>query len=146
MSPLEEIASNDQKLLAFAEELAHEFGHSIELSPSLLSPLSRCLRAHLSIEEDILFPAAERLAGEPRYRVTAALRREHHVLRSLLGEIHKDLLLGDRAAAVGDALEFTASLRLHLEKEECLLYSVVGHGLDGASDDIRRLIDTHGPK
>lgn len=98
-----------------------------------LTAFARGVRTHIRIEEEILFPVAERVVQDPEYGLTAALRREHGALRNLLGEIERALGHDDRAALAGNLRELQAALRLHLTKEEQVLYPLVERTLGSST-------------
>jgi iron-sulfur cluster repair protein YtfE (RIC family) len=98
-----------------------------------LTVLARRVRSHLRIEEEVLFPAVERLVGDATYPVTSALRREHDVFRSMLGDIERGLAAGRLVALAGDLRELEAAIRIHTAKEEQVVYPMVDRLLSPAT-------------
>lgn len=94
-----------------------------------LTAFARRLRAHLRIEEEVLFPPVEHIVKSPALLATAALRREHDLFRGLLAEVEAS----SSSAALGNLRELQAALRLHVEKEEKLLYPTVDRLLSSTS-------------
>jgi hemerythrin-like domain-containing protein len=90
-----------------------------------LSALAGRLRQHLRIEEEQLFPAAERLVDDPSFHLTATLRREHDVLRGLLAEVEQELARDNFAGARGNLSELATTLVLHQRKERQVLFPML---------------------
>ena len=90
--------------------------------------LASALRAHLADEEAHLFPRIEALVGDPQFSVTASLRRQHEVLRSLLEVFEEDLRRSDVRAGRNDLRELEAALTLHAAAEERALHPLLGSG------------------
>lgn len=108
---------------------------------SALDALARRLRRHLRIEEEVLFGAVDRVVQDPRYPITATLRREHDVLRELLADCEHALAAGNRAGAAGNLRELEVSLRLHEHKEAQVLYPMAEHALGNDPQAIALLLD-----
>src|SRR4051812_32610520 len=92
------------RLLALLDAALRELAEGDDATPTITA-FARRLRAQLRIEEELLFPAAERIVQDVGYPPTAALRREHEVFARLLGDVERDLARADRDAAMGDLRE-----------------------------------------
>lgn len=121
-------------------ELASECGRS-----PALDRIALLLRSHLRLEEEVLFPAVERVVQDPGFHLTATLRREHQALRALLAEVEYDRAHDNRDGAVGTLREFDAALRIHDEKERRVLYPMAARFLADTTDpELAALLDeTH---
>ncbi len=85
-------------------------------SPSF-NEFAKRLRAQLRAEEDVVFAALEAMGRADCSRLIASLRREHWALRSLLADVERELVQGNRRGAVGNLLELGAALRTHERRE-----------------------------
>ena len=87
----------------------------------LFDELACGLERHMLAEENVLFPAFERVTGMMGGPVPV-MHQEHAELRALLGRISDALAAGD-ADTAGDALdEAVQLLRQHNMKEEHIIY------------------------
>lgn len=119
---LEAVGQDHNRLPALVLAAIQDVERTDLLSRSLIAPLARDLLAHFHREEVELFPRTELVTGDLLWSETASLRREHLVLRELLGDIEASLVRRDRAGARGNLLELATSLRLHCDREN-ILYS-----------------------
>jgi iron-sulfur cluster repair protein YtfE (RIC family) len=123
MRPLLQAFSRDHShLLALAAAARRELAGPPAPGSPCFAALALRLRRHLRFEEDLLFPAIERLVGDPDFHLTATLRREHQLLRRLLGDVEEALVLHNHAGALGNLFELEAAMRTHEGKEQRVLY------------------------
>ena len=93
------------------------------------------LERHIRIEEDLVFPAFERLARMPAEAgPTAVMRVEHRAIERLLAAVGDKLAQGRDAS--GEAAELQRTLEAHNMKEESVLYPMTDSlaGPDGARE------------
>jgi iron-sulfur cluster repair protein YtfE (RIC family) len=79
------------------------------------------LERHIVVEEEVLFPAFEALAGAAAAGPTRVMRAEHAEIRRLMAELRAQLAPAGALPATPFA-ELTALLRAHNGKEERVLY------------------------
>ena len=82
------------------------------------------LERHIAVEEEILFPAFEALAGGAARGPLHVMRMEHGEIRTLMAEIAAALEGGAEARATPLAA-LTARLYAHNGKEERILYPAI---------------------
>lgn len=128
MSTLHAVHRDHNHLLALASAAGSALRGG-DRSP--LDALAVRLRRHLRLEEEQLFPAAERLVEDPRFHLTATLRREHGMLRAILAGVEAELAHDNLAGAIGDLRELASALGLHERKERELLYPMLERRLGG---------------
>ena len=88
---------------------------------SLFAKFRAGLERHIRIEEDLVFPAFERLARMPADAgPTAVMRVEHRAIERLLAEVADKLAQGQEATA--EVAELQRVLGAHNVKEESVLY------------------------
>jgi hemerythrin-like domain-containing protein len=93
----------------------------------MLARLARQFETHMVAEEESLFPALERALPETAASL-APLRAEHAELRALLASL--TALIGSRSSGARDEQvvvqwkDFAALLRIHVRKEEAVVFSV----------------------
>jgi hemerythrin-like domain-containing protein len=98
----------------------------------------RGLRHHISVEEELLFPALERDGGLRReFGPTGVMISEHRAIESLLDQLGRIFSGGTDAQADGAARmsELTAILEAHDAKEEMVLYPMADRVIDTAERD-----------
>lgn len=90
------------------------------------------LERHIVWEEEILFPAAARLAPPLAHGPIAVMRDEHRAIRSAKREAFAALRAGDGATAKDAVGRMLAVLAPHNQKEEMILYPACDELLAGA--------------
>ena len=124
---LERFTSEHRHVVALIDAALRELDESLERSA--LDALGATLREHLRFEEQTIFPAVERLVGEPDFHLTATLRREHVALRVLLDEVERERHRDNRPGAIGNLRELAAALVAHERKERHVLYQMAERAL-----------------
>lgn len=104
-----------------------------------LAEFDRRLERHIVWEEDILFPAAARLAPPLADGPIAVMRAEHRAIRALKTAARAALEAGDAVAARARVAEMLDVLGPHNRKEEQILYPMCDRVLDGAG--VRAVLD-----
>ncbi len=99
--------------------------HASPQSEDALASLARRLRERIRLEEQSLFPAIERLVGDPQFPQTQRMRRQHAVLLDLVRGIERALQEGKFTVAAGDLRELKAALHAHLEEERRVLLPIL---------------------
>jgi iron-sulfur cluster repair protein YtfE (RIC family) len=117
---LQQLTRDHHRTLALIAAAQREL--SLPGSPRSLTELGRRLRAHLRLEEELIFGAVEALVGDPGFHVTATLRREHQALRALFADVEAELARDNRAGAWGNLRELATSLAVHERKEHDVLF------------------------
>ena len=98
---------------------------------------SSALEHHFSMEEDILFPAFERVTGNSA-GPTAVMRMEHKQMREV-GQAMAQALEGhDAAGFLGHADTLQILMGQHNLKEESILYPMADRALSPARDALLR--------
>jgi iron-sulfur cluster repair protein YtfE (RIC family) len=80
------------------------------------------LERHIAVEEELLFPAFERLTDGGGGGPTHVMRVEHAELRRLMAEIAATLVRGGREGPTTPLAALTARIYAHNGKEERILY------------------------
>ena len=92
-----------------------------EEAAARLAAFREALEAHLTLEEERLFPALE--AAEPHAQgPTAVMRQEHRHMRALAEELGQALAARDRERYLGAAETLLVLMQQHNAKEEHVLY------------------------
>jgi len=97
----------------------------------IVQRITEALSVHASIEEEIFYPAARRIAGDD---VLEALE-EHHLVKLTLGELEGMDPSHERYAAKVTVL--IENVRHHVEEEESELFPAIRERLD--KDDLREI-------
>jgi hemerythrin-like domain-containing protein len=129
----EALTREHHRLLALLDGAVRELTTGEDDAMKAVTSFARRLRAQLRIEEEVLFPAAERVVQDNEFATTTALRREHAVFKKLLAAIEQDLERGQRGAAAGDLCELRAALRLHLDKARQIVFPMVERRLQATT-------------
>lgn len=95
----------------------------------LFDDLACGLERHMQVEEQVLFPAFERVTGM-RGGPVPVMHQEHVQLRALLGGISDALAAADVDTAGGALDEAVELLRQHNTKEEHIIYPRTDQALD----------------
>lgn len=114
------------------------------ITPERFRVLVARVRNHIRVEEEVLFPVFERLSGLHREGPTALLRREHELVRDLLGRIADALQAPPQPEETRRLLRrLGALLEDHARREETLLYAVCDRMLSPSQRDevVRALED-----
>jgi hemerythrin-like domain-containing protein len=115
---------------------AEEFGRLHGLARDLIAALKR----HISVEEQILFPALE--SKTTNNEATNAMRLEHRQLESMLEQLKPLLTVAELwtgiKAVEGQEIEPGALLRSHENKEHDVLYPLADQQL--GAEDARALV------
>jgi hypothetical protein len=99
---------------------------------ALVSGLARQFATHMTAEDDSLFPSLAAALPETE-RSLEPLRAEHAELRAILASLAA-LLDSPRSSARDEQIvvqwrDFAALLRIHIRKEEALVFNVAEHAL-----------------
>ncbi|MBI2893739.1 MAG: DUF2249 domain-containing protein [Deltaproteobacteria bacterium] len=100
------------------------------------------LDRHIVAEEQILFPAFERMTGMTMGGPTAVMRSEHVEIRGLMARIAGAIHVGDGAGAQGALQQLGQVLGMHNVKEEQILYPMTDQAAGGErerDDLVKRL-------
>jgi iron-sulfur cluster repair protein YtfE (RIC family) len=103
------------------------------------------LRRHISMEEQILFPAIEDKTGAGDYGPTFAMRQEHRQIEHGLERLKHLVTVEERWTAIqaieGQEIDLSALLRSHDGKEEAVLYPMADQilGASAAKDLVARM-------
>ena len=100
----------------------------------------KALRAHFSMEEDVLFPAFEMatgMSGGP----TAVMRVEHDQMRAVLDQMAADAADGDFESVADNGDTLLMLIQQHNVKEENILYPMTEARLAGAWAGLAARVD-----
>lgn len=103
---------------------------SLEHIQSLSSLLASALESHASIENEILFPALEKVLGRD-----GPLEVMHHEHDEIAATFRSVLTCDDVARARSLVRHVLQVAREHFEKEEVVLFPMAERALDGAALD-----------
>jgi len=120
------------ELFAKAENLAAESKWS-DLSAAFKAVVDEIER-HLKREENVLFPAAERVMGSSG-GPTQVMRMEHGQMRDLIESLSKVAALEDKDEFLGEAETLLVLMQQHNMKEEQILYPMIDRMLGEQSDN-----------
>jgi len=81
----------------------------------------RAIRHHFAMEEEVLFPAVEEIAGSGM-GPTQVMRMEHEQMRGLFAEMEQALAARDADAFLGAAETLLVLMQQHNAKEEQIVY------------------------
>lgn len=93
----------------------------------------RAITRHLSMEEEVLFPAFEEATGMRGMGPTAVMRHEHEQMRALLRKMAGAISAGDFAGALDAGDTLLMIIQQHNVKEEGMLYPMADEALGGAA-------------
>ncbi|MBP9218514.1 MAG: hemerythrin domain-containing protein [Sterolibacterium sp.] len=93
------------------------------------------LEAHLTAEEEVLFPAFENATGM-RQGPTQVMRMEHGQMRALVGQMEAALAARDGEGYAGAAETLLILMQQHNMKEENILYPMCDQSLAGQVEAI----------
>ena len=137
----------DERLEGVQADVRAGNWHAAQLG---LSEFSVGLLRHIQLEEELLFPAFERLAGMPRDQgPTAVMREEHAEIRDALGTLCEAVGRAARGELEGARTRFEHGVKALLDvlgehnlKEEQVLYPTVDSLLGEADRDtlVRRMM------
>ena len=97
-------------------------------------------RRHMSMEDDVMFPALEAATGMTE-GPTAVMRAEHDQMRGLMDQMEAVLAGGDpqELLDLGDTLLML--IQQHNQKEEGILYPMASRVLEGEWDSLRTRLE-----
>ncbi len=99
------------------------------------------LRHHITMEEELLYPAYEARVGD-NYRPTEALRQEH----GKIGRFIRDLLQVLKSRDSGHVIEcfekFEEQMNLHHDKEEDLFLPMAGIILQDSHEELTKKLES----
>jgi iron-sulfur cluster repair protein YtfE (RIC family) len=124
-------------LLAAAKQALH--AGDAERGRAQFSAFRAGLERHIEAEEEVLFPAFERLTGAAGAGPTHVMRTEHRELRKLMAEIDAALEGGAGAGRAAPLAALTALVYAHNGKEERILYPATDHAAR-AADELDALV------
>jgi hemerythrin-like domain-containing protein len=128
------LARDHHRTLSLIAAAQHELARDGAV-PSL-AEVGRALRSHLRTEEEVIFTAIEALVDDPKFHVTATLRREHQALRELFAGVEAAVATDNRAGAIGDLRELAAAIATHERKEHQVLYPMAERLGDSDGSDL----------
>ena len=115
------ISSQHEKLDEFYTEVRMALDQGgVHTSAHAFGRFADALDAHMSVEDDIYFPALHGLRPDIADELTA-LVREHDVLRDKAAVIRALLEAGDRESSLGRLDELASLISDHESKEEALI-------------------------
>ena len=118
--------------------LADTMRRGLELSPEFRKGLER----HMDVEEEVLFPAFERLAGGSGDGPIRVMRLEHAELRRLMAQVADALARGAEGGQLTPLAVLTARIYAHNGKEERILYPATDRVVaDGAREALVRRLE-----
>jgi regulator of cell morphogenesis and NO signaling len=97
------------------------------------------LLRHIRLEEEVLFPAFERITGQTGAGPTTVMRMEHSEIKKILDRMSEGFAASGMTAPRFESLrnDLVAVLGVHNEKEEQILYPMTDRGLPpGARTDL----------
>lgn len=112
-----------------------------ELAKTLWVSFDKVLRAHLAMEEEILFPAFERatgMTGGP----TAMMRMEHTQMRGVLDQMASDAATDDFESVADHGDTLLMLIQQHNMKEENMLYPMTEQHLAGEWSQLAEQIES----
>ena len=112
-------------------------GNNPDLLKEAAQKFDQALRHHLSMEEEILFPALEQATGTTG-GPTQVMRMEHEQMRNLLDQMEETLTAGNSQELLdlGDTLLML--IAQHNNKEEGMLYPMAERSLAGQWEQLRQ--------
>ena len=101
------------------------------------------MRRHLTMEEEVLFPAFEAATGMSAGGPTAVMRMEHQQMLGLLDQIGEavDACKAEEALDIGDTLLML--IQQHNVKEECMLYPMAENMLSPRWSDLAAKLEKY---
>jgi hemerythrin-like domain-containing protein len=120
---VDEVFGEDHQLLGeVLQGLRSAIGASSPKALETLEALARGLKAHMSWEEELLFPAVSARATPAQKRSIESLEIDHERLRETLGNLHSSLSARDFGTATGLVDWLETLLRGHNYDEEHGVY------------------------
>lgn len=110
-------------------------GGSVDPARAAWSAFSHAMLRHLSMEEEVLFPAFEEATGM-RGGPTAVMRMEHTQMRQVLGQIGLAADQGDLQGMLDHGDTLMMLIQQHNVKEEGMLYPMASQALAGQAAEI----------
>lgn len=101
------------------------------------------MQRHITMEEEVLFPAFETASGMPEAGPTAALRTEHRQMQDLLGQISNAIEAGDSEQALDAGDTLLMLIQQHNAREESELYPVAESLLAGRWAELAARLDQY---
>jgi len=101
------------------------------------------MQRHITMEEEVLFPAFETASGMPEAGPTAALRTEHRQMQDLLGQISNAIESGDSEQALDAGDTLLMLIQQHNAREESELYPVAESLLAGRWAELAARLDQY---
>ena len=103
----------------------------MEMAAEVWKRYEKCMRRHLEMEEDILFPAFDARSGNAVGGPTADMRMEHQKIRGMLEEIGEAIEAGQAEQALDRGDTLLMLVQRHNIKEESMLYPMAENMLAG---------------
>ena len=102
------------------------------------SAFQMAVERHLSMEEEVLFPALESRAGQKMGPVQV-MRMEHAQIRQLLSDMQQSILRQDKQRYLGLSETLLIIMQQHNMKEENMLYPMADNALGDQTVTLQRL-------
>jgi iron-sulfur cluster repair protein YtfE (RIC family) len=124
------------------ESFLYNFTDAVEqeawvAASELFKQLIAALKAHMAMEEEVLYPAYESYQDLPQEPIIM-LRAEHDNIVALLRDMAKVIVNRDSEHALRSVQPLERALISHHEKEEDIFLPLAGHILLSQKDDIIR--------
>jgi hemerythrin-like domain-containing protein len=119
----------------FAELESEAAQRSWETVGQKLAVFQDRMHKHFEAEEESLFPAMERKAGQP-LGPTMVMRSEHQQMRGLFGDLDQACSRQDAEAFLGASETLMILMQQHSMKEEQILYPMAESSLGPEGSDI----------
>lgn len=115
----------------------------IELARAAWQKYDTCMRRHLAMEEEVLFPAFSARSGPAGDGPIAVMKAEHRQMEGLLEQIHETMEAGhaEEAMDLGDTLLML--VQQHNGKEESMLYPMAEDMLAGDWEDLKEKLSAY---
>lgn len=142
MSTIVEFLGNDHRACddLFASAEAEVAQHKWDSARSLFGQFEQAMAHHLTMEEDVLFPAFEDRTGM-RAGPTEVMRMEHAQMRGLLQEMASAVAAGNRDSYLGLSETLNMLMQQHNLKEENMLYPMADRALGTDREAIIRAME-----
>lgn len=126
MDAIEMLEEDHRKVEKLFEEFEEAGDRAYETKADLVERITRELRIHSQLEEEIFYPAARNAQGETTEQVREAVE-EHHVVDQLLEEL--EAMRPDDEQFDAKVTVLKENVEHHVEEEESELFKQARKGL-----------------
>ena len=145
MSTILEYMGSDHRacddLFALAEEAAGN--KNWDSARDLFGKFQAAMAHHLSMEEEVLFPAFEERTGMVS-GPTQVMRMEHEQMRALIDDMAAAAAAGNESAYLGASETLNMLMQQHNLKEENMLYPMADRALGADGETVIHSMETVG--